>query len=409
MKKRFFFLCCFGLCFLLGGFMVCQWQSGMAQTQQDRLQTALRQVRGVFDDVIQVMGLSDYPKAVELSYQLLGQIDDEPDFNPYVKKQLKSRVYYNLACAYALAGERKKAVEVFTESLENGFDDYEHILTDTDLNPIREEVEFKELLEELRQSRDYVTMLQKAFYTGQSFSDTLRFTYQSEDDPELAEIREYFSLDSIAGTGDEISRIKNILAWVHNAVRHDGSSYSPEQRNAIDLIRICRTENRGINCRMMAIILNECYLAMGFPSRFITCLPKSETDSDCHVITMVYSRTLRKWVWMDPTFNAYVSDEDGMLLNIAEVRERLIVGKPLLLNEDANWNNRTRQTKESYLDRYMAKNLYWFECTRVSRRDVESVDGTPSEYVSLLPKDFRHKYASGYMTSNPDYFWQTPE
>ncbi len=84
MKKRFFFLCCFGLCFLLGGFMVCQWQSGMAQTQQDRLQTALKQVRGVFDDVVRVMGLSDYPKAVELSYQLLGQIEDEPDFKPYI-------------------------------------------------------------------------------------------------------------------------------------------------------------------------------------------------------------------------------------------------------------------------------------------------------------------------------------
>ncbi|WP_302303950.1 TPR end-of-group domain-containing protein [Culturomica massiliensis] len=409
MKKRFFFLCCFGLCFLLGGFMVCQWQSGMAQTQQDRLQTALKQVRGVFDDVVRVMGLSDYPKAVELSYQLLGQIEDEPDFKPYIKKQLKSRVYYNLACAYALAGERKKAAEVLGESLENGFDDYEHIMTDTDLNPIREEAEFKKLLQGLRQSRDYVTMLQKAFYTGVSFSDTLRFTYQPEDDPELAEIRKYFNLDSIAGEGDEISRIKNLLAWVHNAVRHDGNSYSPEQRNAIDLIRICRTENRGINCRMMAIILNECYLAMGFPSRFVTCLPKSETDTDCHVITIVYSRMLHKWIWMDPTFNAYVSDEDGMLLGIAEVRERLVMGKPLVLNEDANWNNRTRQTKESYLDRYMAKNLYWFECTKDSRRDVESVDGRPSEYVSLLPKDFRHKYASGYMTSNPDYFWQTPE
>lgn len=143
MKKRFFFLCCFGLCFLLGGFMVCHWQSGMAQTQQDRLQTALKQVRGVFDDVVRVMGLSDYPKAVELSYQLLGQIEDEPDFKPYIKKQLKSRVYYNLACAYALAGERKKAAEVLGESLENGFDDYEHIMTDTDLNPIREEAEFK--------------------------------------------------------------------------------------------------------------------------------------------------------------------------------------------------------------------------------------------------------------------------
>ena len=54
------------------------------------------------------------------------------------------------------------------------------------------------------------------------------------------------------------------MHWVHNAVRHDGSSRNPTSRNAIDLIEVCRKENRGINCRMMAQVLNECYLAMGF-------------------------------------------------------------------------------------------------------------------------------------------------
>ena len=49
---------------------------------------------------------------------------------------------------------------------------------------------------------------------------------------------------------------------------------------------------------------------------------------------------------MDPTFNAYVKDEHGNLLSIAEVRERLITDQPLYLNEDANWNNKSKQTKE---------------------------------------------------------------
>lgn len=58
----------------------------------------------------------------------------------------------------------------------------------------------------------------------------------------------------------------------------------------------------------MAQMLNECYLAMGFKSRFITCMPKVMIN-DCHVINAVYSNTLDKWLWMDPTFNAYVTDE----------------------------------------------------------------------------------------------------
>ena len=47
-----------------------------------------------------------------------------------------------------------------------------------------------------------------------------------------------FNLDS-AGSGDELSKIRNLMHWVHNAVRHDGSSSNPTSRNAIDLIEVC--------------------------------------------------------------------------------------------------------------------------------------------------------------------------
>jgi hypothetical protein len=54
-------------------------------------------------------------------------------------------------------------------------------------------------------------------------------------------------------------------------------------------------------------------------------------------------------------------DENGVMLSIAEVRERLRTDQPLQLNEDANWNNKSKQTKEYYLDTYMAKNLYYID------------------------------------------------
>ena len=63
------------------------------------------------------------------------------------------------------------------------------------------------------------------------------------------------------------------------------------------------------------------------------------------LINSVYSQQLQKWIWIDPTNNAYVKDENGNLLSIAEVRDRLIHNKPLVLNEDANWNNQKKQTK----------------------------------------------------------------
>jgi len=151
-----------------------------------------------------------------------------------------------------------------------------------------------------------------------------KFTYQSAENPNLQKIRQDLKLDSIAGKGSELSQIFNLLHWVHNLVKHDGSSDNPTLKNAIELINVCKVENRGVNCRMLATILNECYLSMGIKSRYITCMPKETKFDDCHVINMVYSKELKKWIWIDPTFDSYVMDEKGNLLGIQEVRERLV-------------------------------------------------------------------------------------
>lgn len=110
-----------------------------------------------------------------------------------------------------------------------------------------------------------------------NYSDTRsipKFTYQSQDDPNLLRIRKDLHLDSIAGSGNELSQIFNLMHCVHNLIKHDGNSNNPTLKNAIDLIKICKAENRGVNCRMMATVLNECYLSMGIKSRYITCMPR---------------------------------------------------------------------------------------------------------------------------------------
>ena len=150
---------------------------------------------------------------------------------------------------------------------------------------------------------------------------------------------------------------------------------------------------------------------MGFKSRYVTCLPKKYVD-DCHVINMVYSNTLDKWLWMDPTFNAYVMDENGTLLGISEVRERLINGDFLQINEDANWNNKKRETKEHYLDYYMAKNLYKMECVLHSGYNTETqITGKPSPATIIIypssAQEIMDKQTG--ITDNAEYFWQPPE
>ena len=327
-------------------------------------------------------------------------------------------MYYNLACYYALSNDKAKALDAFTTAVNSGYKDYASTLTDSDLNTLRDEPVFKTELEKMREKGDYPYVLKNSGHYSNDNTRLAAFTYQDASAPQLVAFKNKYKLDSVAGNGDEISKFKNLLFWVHNAVRHDGNSNNPAQVNGDSLITVCKAQNRGVNCRMMASILRDAYQAEGFKARIVTCMPKDTLDNDCHVIDVVWSNTLNKWVWMDPTFNAYLRDENGNYLNIEEVRARLIAGSPVVLNDDANWNNKQKETREAYFN-YMSKNLYWLKCSIKSEWDIESAkSGKPAvDYVNLYPGGFStiqqpkmvNKWAVFYGTNNPAYFWQKPE
>ncbi|MBP3290416.1 MAG: transglutaminase domain-containing protein [Alistipes sp.] len=331
---------------------------------------------------------------------------------------LNGNFYYNLACWKTLAGDKKGALKTFEYYTDRVIDKEEINLTninaDSDLDAIRNDPRFKSCMERLTAWGDYKQKLKNAkqYYRG-LVPDGMKFKYMSPNNPDLVRLREHFKLDSVAGAGDEISKIKNLLHWVHNIVRHDGSSNNPKVKNTIAMVELCQKEDRGVNCRMMAQMLTEVYLAMGFKARFVTCLPH-DLVSDCHVITTVYSCTLNKWLWVDPTFEAYVMDENGMMLSIAEVRERLRTDKPLQINENANWNNRSKQTKEYYLDRYMAKNLYFLQCMEMARFNAETAtEGQTYRYITLMPYDEINSESSAVSWNDlrvcdDKWFWQSP-
>ena len=324
--------------------------------------------------------------------------------------QINANTHYNLACTYSLLNQKKEAITAFEKSVALGYNDYYHILGDTDLDNIRKEKRFVALLKKLSKNT-HLSVLKEA--GGYEKSDTVglpHFYYETPENDRLQNVRKYFKLDSIAGNGDEISKMLNIMYWLHNNVAHDGANYALAEFDAIDLYNYHKATGKGINCRLLAISLNEMYLSMGWKSRYVTCLPKDENDLDCHVINSVWVDSLQKWVLVDATFAAYIKDENGNFLSIGEVRERLIDGRPLMLNEDANWNNKNKKTKEEYLLSYMAKNLYWLQVPVNSVFNVESrYRNTENKYVSLLPIGYNTKKSTyETVTHNQEYFWQKP-
>ena len=99
-------------------------------------------------------------------------------------------------------------------------------------------------------------------------------------------------------------------------------------------------------------------------------------------------------------------NEKGELLGISEVRERLINGKPLILNPDANWNHKMSLIKEEYLYKYMAKDLYALQCFVTSGGESKCNLLLPLEYPGIIPRTAVYKPKC---TNNPDVFWEKPE
>jgi len=385
------------------------------------------QASGQMSDHIQkakILMLKDYAAKNATGFrkhldEFLAWYNKQADKEKETHKWFIEEQYYLLADTYALAGDKKNALDYLEKSENYDIDDLNN---DHDLDCLRKEpryVKFENDAKKMRSSA--LTTLQKSPKYNIDEKDKLpEFTYQQADNQNLVALKTTYNLDSIAGKGDDVSKIINLMEWVHYLVPHDGSKGNPEQKNAQSFIAECKRNNKTLNCRGLGILLNEVYLAEGFKSRFVTCLPKDTADNDCHVITMVWAASLKKWVWMDPTFMAYVMDETGELLSIEEVRDRLINDKPLILNPDANRNHAASQSKNDYLGWYMAKNLYKLQCPVSSEYNYETKEaGKTRTYVELLPgsdkpapqitkDDKGNPTFAEYYTNSAKAFWAPP-
>lgn len=258
------------------------------------------------------------------------------------------------------------------------------------------------------------TLKSYASYENQPDADFPGFTYMQSSDADLTRLRAKFDLEKVAGYGGEINRIINLMQWVHRLVPHQGTSMLVVPQNSLNIIEVCQKENRGVNCRQLATVMNEVYLAMGFKSRVVTCLPAENEAEDCHVTNAVFSKALKKWIYMDPSFEAYFMDEKGTFLSPAEIRRAIIDGIPVHVNDEINWNGRPYKGGKTGYIRYMTKNMVRFNCSLRSGFGIE--DKSPV-FVELYPKGFKSCEASEKKTAgervqcigNPVVFWAIPE
>lgn len=230
------------------------------------------------------------------------------------------------------------------------------------------------------------------------------YNYNLTDSSDLLIIRNKFKLDSIAANGNETSKIINLLKWVNFNFKYDGTKNAPSFNSVSDLMIKCKNGEGTLHCGAMAWVMVDCYSSMGFIAKQIVCYPKDSSDHECHSTVAVYSKDLKKWLFVDPSNCTYAMNEDNEILSFEEFRDALINNKTIKLNSEAN-NNRHELSSEYYFD-YIAKNFYAFQC--FSEKDGESISNLllPIEYVEEFSHTLRN-YPK--VTNNPNEFWVKPE
>jgi len=227
------------------------------------------------------------------------------------------------------------------------------------------------------------------------------FEYQDKNDYELNNLRIKYNFDSIKGSENEIFQIINLMKWVHNRVKHNGDNGNVKACSS-EIIEYYDKTGNGVNCRLMAILLNEVYLAAGFKSRIVYCMQHPDYGKDSHVTNLVYCDSLKKWIYMDASFNAYITNKNGVIMNHSEIRKALINNEPMKLNNGLYFDG----GQNAYL-KFMKYRLFRFSSPLISTYGYEN-NNDEVTFIHLNPlgyKEDKIKYNEKIKDGNRVYFY----
>ena len=243
-------------------------------------------------------------------------------------------------------------------------------------------------------------------YELNSIGHQSKYIFESSD---LTMLKQTYELDKLVDK-DELVTIINLLEWTHKTIPYsygfsgDKAKTFSNPRNALTMLKNKDKNNMVFVCRDMATALTEIYLSIGFKARTVTCISRYFNDNDVHVVTEVYCKKLKKWIMVDPSFNAYFIDNNNQILNLCEIRDHFANKLDLKTNSNVNINNLAFNSHK-YL-KYMSRVCFDFE----RAIDIEfGIENKSVKRMILNPKGYsKKKYTdSEYLqiTNNTDLFW----
>jgi hypothetical protein len=236
--------------------------------------------------------------------------------------------------------------------------------------------------------------------------------------PELSRLCNKYQLDRVAGTGNDWSKALNLMKWITEHVSHRGNIASalPEVCNSLPMnahglleYSYEKGQDHGISCYMLAIVLTEVCLSIGLKSRIVSLNPINPYDYDNHLVVVVWCANFSKWVMVDPSYNGYLRDAGGAVLNPWEIRDLFCRQKKIVCNDELAHNG-VKHSSTEYL-RYIAKNLFYLQSPTFSGFNSTTTSDKP--WLILTPKHFdvckREKYHMKWYKDGNSGNWEYDE
>lgn len=200
------------------------------------------------------------------------------------------------------------------------------------------------------------------------------------NEPEYCELLNIYTLDKIAGEGNEFIKIQRLVNHFAPRLKHESMYGNHIAMNALSLLAYSYNKpKQGINCLSKAKILQECALALGIYARRMGMMPFNPYDLDNHVVVEIYDRTLRKWIMFDPSSNVWIRNENNTPLSLLEVRQHVIHNKfvEVMFND-----NKGKVNDKKELLAYYIKNLFYLKV------DAINAVGDHGKSLSLYPTNY---------------------
>lgn len=212
-----------------------------------------------------------------------------------------------------------------------------------------------------------------ALFSFSSYTkNTGEIAFQYDTANEYQDISTLYRLNDIVAEQPTYNKCLSLMSYLAAHLSHNPNYDNHIKTGLLDLLEFAwdGEKKESLNSVCLAHILRSFFLSQNITARVVYMFPFSPYDADTHVITEAWLEEQQKWVMFDPTYNTCVSDENGIILSVAELREALSRREKIFLSAGTAYNQKPLTAKEEEnLTTLYAKTSFFFKINELQTRN----------------------------------------